>query len=201
MARPRGLSLAPFGDSDPLAGLETQAPLQVRYLRGYLADLNAQVVLEEPDYFDRDYLAEYSAFYAKSTMPYGNRCRRLHFFSTSELNRRRLRAAAGSDGRSRWLMRKHYLGFIVVRPLGASPLGRTVLRWYPDDGQDRPPRIVEPSRNYLTHVAGVELKVRGLAWQQQDAGVGACATVALWSALHSSAFDDHHAVPVAAHAG
>jgi len=37
-----------------------------------------------------------------------------------------------------------------------------------------------------------------LAWQQQDTGVGACATVGLWVALHSSAFDDHHAVPTTA---
>ena len=40
--------------------------------------------------------------------------------------------------------------------------------------------------------------VKGLAWQQQDSGVGACATISLWSMLHSSAFDDHHAIPTTA---
>jgi hypothetical protein len=50
----------------------------------------------------------------------------------------------------------------------------------------------------MSHVAGISLRVRGLAWQQQDTGVGACATIALWSMLHSSALDDHHAIPTTA---
>lgn len=90
-----------------------------------------------------------------------------------------------------------YLGFIVRRPIPGTPFGRTALRWYPDQ-TPRLPRVVDPSREYTCHVAGVELKVRGLAWQQQDAGVGACATIALWSMLHSSALDDRHVIPTTA---
>lgn len=58
--------------------------------------------------------------------------------------------------------------------------------------------MIEPAREYVCNLAGLELKVRGLAWQQQDVGVGACATIALWSMLHSSAFDDRHVVPTTA---
>jgi hypothetical protein len=36
------------------------------------------------------------------------------------------------------------------------------------------------------HLAGVRLQVRGLAFQQQDLGVSACATTAIWSALQSA---------------
>jgi hypothetical protein len=57
---------------------------------------------------------------------------------------------------------------------------------------------MQPSRPYHVNIAGFQLTVEGLAWQEQDAGVGACATVALWSMLHSSAFDDHHAIPTTA---
>jgi hypothetical protein len=45
-------------------------------------------------------------------------------------------------------------------------------------------RRFEVTRLYQTHLAGIELSVRGLAFQQQDEGVSACATTALWCALH-----------------
>ena len=60
------------------------------------------------------------------------------------------------------------------------------------------PRVVSPSRSYFCHLAGLSLKVDGLAWQQQDSAVGACATIALWSMLHSSALDGHHGLPTTA---
>lgn len=40
--------------------------------------------------------------------------------------------------------------------------------------------------NYTAHVLGVPLRISGLAFQQQDLGVSACATTALWSALQSA---------------
>src|SRR5262249_34884889 len=39
-------------------------------------------------------------------------------------------------------------------------------------------------REYLVHLCGLELRVQGLPFQQQDQGVSACATTALWSAIH-----------------
>lgn len=180
--------------SDPLVELGTSN--QVVYLRHYLADLGAVTVLEEPDYFDRDYLSEFAAFYGVSSRGYPNRCRRCHFFS-AEIKRTHLRAAVGGSARSIERLQEHYLGFVIFRPIPSAPLGRTVLRWYPEHSPATP-RVTNPSRDYECHVAGITLRVHGLAWQQQDTGVGACATVALWSMLHSSAFDDHHAIPTTA---
>jgi hypothetical protein len=40
---------------------------------------------------------------------------------------------------------------------------------------------------YGIHVGGFDLTVNGLAFQQQDQGVSACATTALWTALHQMA--------------
>ncbi len=37
--------------------------------------------------------------------------------------------------------------------------------------------------DYSSHVLGIPLRIKGLAFQQQDVGVSACATTALWSAL------------------
>lgn len=77
-----------------------------------------------------------------------------------------------------------YLGFSIIRPLPGSPLGRTVVATLgPEEGDDCR-REFGGSRKYTVHLGGFELYVEGLAFQQQDQGVSACATIALWSALH-----------------
>lgn len=200
MHRAAALRFVRFGAStDPLLRLDRKlATHQARYLRCYLHDLEAHTIIVEPSYFDRDYLSEFSAFYATSAAGYPNVCQRLHFFSRA-ITRDRFRRAAGGDPTSIETLRGAYLGFIVLRPIPGAPFGKTVLRTYPDDDAlPRPPRVTLPSRTYEAHLAGLTLRVDGLAWQQQDAAVGACATVALWSMLHSSAFDDHHAIPTTA---
>lgn len=196
MHGPEAIRIHAFGGgTDPLAQLPITQ--QVVFVRGYLADLGATTVLEEPQYFDRDYLAEFSAFYAVSAAGYSNVCRRLHFFSGDLLTRADLEAAAGMAQEGATGLQQRYLGFIVLRPIPQAPLGRTVLQWYPDKTPNTP-RVVKPSRRYSVHVAGLRLTVTSLAWQQQDTGVGACATVGLWTMMHSSAFDDSHAIPTTA---
>lgn len=193
---PRALLIHDFGGvNDPLKGLGVHR--QVDYLRGYLADLGATSIIEEPNYFDRDYLAEFSAFYSVSAAGYPNVCRRLHFFVGATILRQDVELAAASDTAAQESLQARYLGFIVLRPIPQAPLGRTVLKWY-EDNTKMTPRVVSPSRDYHSNLAGITLKVHGLAWQQQDTGVGACATVGLWTMFHSSAFDDHHAIPTTA---
>lgn len=170
---------------------------QILYLERYISELKAKTILREQKYFDRDYLAEFASFYSVSSKGYPNICERLHFFSKN-INRRTLIAASGGSPRTLKRLQDAYLGFIVKRPIPAAPLGRTVLKWYPDKFEDTTPRVSASSRKNFVHIAGVELYVEGLAWQQQDSGVGACATVSLWSMFQSSAFDDHHAIPTTA---
>lgn len=188
------LRIQKFGNGDPLHSLDQTH--QVKYLIGYFNDLGASSILEEPNYFDRDYLAEFSAFYGISTKGYPNVCRRVHVFSIP-LNRDMLRKAAAGKTNVITRLQSAYLGFLVLRPIKAAPFGRTVVVWYPEDSPSTP-RITEPARIYSVHIAGFTLQISGLAWQQQDTGVGACATVGLWTMLHSSAFDDHHAIPTTA---
>jgi hypothetical protein len=180
---------------DPLLELSKRFG-QASYLLYYFADLNAQSLLVEPTYFDRDYLAEFSAFYSTSAKGYSNCCQRIHYFST-KVDRPLFRRALGGSAKAIKQLQENYLGFVVCRPIPAAPLGRTVVRWYPEHSPHTP-RVTYPSRDYKCHIAGLTLSVKGLAWQQQDTGVGACATIALWTMLHSSAFDEHHAIPTTA---
>ena len=195
-----GLTLVRFGSArDPLVLLERARPHpQVQYLRCYLDDLGTRTFLIEANYFDRDYLSEFEAFYATTSVGYPNVCRRVHAFSAT-VSRDLLERAVGGDPDARSRLDEAYLGHIVLRPLPEAPIGRTVLRTYQDPRASQGmPRIMNAARRYEAHVAGLTLAVHGLAWQQQDSAVGACATVALWSMLHSSAFDDHHAIPTTA---
>lgn len=166
---------------------------QKQYLMSYLIGANVCSVLVEDNYFDRDYLDEFSAFYSKSARGYSNICKRLHFFSR-EISFRRVDAALSGYSQSCQYLQDGYLGFVVLRPIQSTPLGRTVLAWYANRDVHSM-RVTPPLRDYTCNILGIRLKVKGIPWQQQDRGVSACATVALWSMFHSSAFDAHHSIP------
>ncbi len=93
---------------------------------------------------------------------------------------------------------KQYLGFMVVKPLPGSPIGRTVLKTFGPDAADGRRRRFGATRSYHVNLAGLSLSVQGLAFQQQDRGVSACATTALWSALQCAAPLEHFASPTPA---
>ncbi len=174
----------------------TNALRQLRYIQGYAAELACKSLVIEPNYIDRDYMEDHSVFYSKSLYPYPNCCRRIHFFREDVARlREQLQRIVGVGIREgedayrqacRDFSERAYLGFSVIKPLSGSPVGRTVLRCYPEIPQnpaDSSRRDFAGTRMYTVHLLGVELSVRGLAFQQQDIGVSACATTAVWSAL------------------
>lgn len=180
---------------NPLVAIKNRLKSQqANYVFRYLKYLGAKTVIVESNYFDRDFLDEFSAFYCLSAKGYPNVCKRLHFFSDENATRDNFLKAVGDSEQEAELFRASYLGFTVIRPITDSPFGRTVLKWYPD-GDLNTPRVINPSRLYHCHVAGIQLSVLGLAWQQQDSGVAACATIGIWTMLHSSAFNDRNAIP------
>src|SRR5579859_2679587 len=183
-----------------------KAPRHLAYIYDYIKDLGAKTIIEEQNYFDRDFLAEFSTFYSLGASGYPNVCRRLHFFS-KDITRKQFEAACGikderkrkedSPKTERDLLRDSYLGFSVIRPIPQAPFGRTVLAWYNETLADRP-RQTAPCRPYCVHLAGIKLTVTGLAWQQQDAAISACASVGVWTLLHSAAYNDTHSIPTTA---
>lgn len=164
------------------------------------ADPPCQSVIIERYYIDRDFMDEYSAFYATNLYPYPNWCQRIHFFSLNkkELRQRlkRLSRLATSSATSEdkidfrhacsEFSREAYLGFSVIKPLHGSPVGRTVIRHYKEAAGKDLLRKFHCTRYYKVHLLGLELEVCGLVFQQQDVGVSACATTALWSSLSKS---------------
>jgi hypothetical protein len=181
-----GLSEPPF--------LQGSAFRQLEYIERYLGqeDFHCKSLSIERHYIDRDYMEDHSVFYSRSHRAYHNWCQRVHFFSigVSDL-RAKLKALTKvgfADGVEEYrraceeFSSEFYLGFSVIKPLRGCPIGRTVLRPYRETSGGLE-RHFECTRWYRTNLAGIRLAVKGLAFQQQDVGVSACATTALWSAM------------------
>ncbi|MBF0293998.1 MAG: hypothetical protein HQL96_02325 [Magnetococcales bacterium] len=159
---------------------------QVQYLGRYLRMMKAETLVVESHYIDRHYMDEFASYYARKRGAPPNYCQRVHLFSETMEGERsfddRLREAASDEKgleRVQQELNDCYLGYIVIRPVDNAPIGRTVLRpWH-----DKPERHFPTSVEYVVHLAGLRLKINGLAFQQQDQAVAACATTAVWSAL------------------
>jgi hypothetical protein len=188
-----------------------EVPEQVKYLARYAERLGARTYVVEAHYVDRHYIDEYAFYYSRMLSPPPNVVRRIHFFGhefaeaafagmleeslLSEVARKKVEKqltdpVAGSNISG-------YLGFSSIRPLSSVPVGRTVLSRLPDsDGGN--PRHIWATNEHVVHLANLRLRVEGLAFQQQDAAVGACATAALWSALVRVARQDGMRAPTPA---
>lgn len=170
--------------------LTTHVVDQVAYLARYCSWLDAKTVVSEDHYIDRHFLDEHALYYSRNLQPTPtNSVRRFHLF-TRQISDKQLsklfesRAAISGDRakveRFERNLSDNYLGFISIRPVPSVPVGRTILRCL-DDGA---PRDMAATSDHDVHLGNLRLRVNGLAFQQQDLAVGACATAALWSALH-----------------
>ena len=83
-----------------------------------------------------------------------------------------------------------YIGFVVVKPLPTTIIGRTCLRTYDGKGRNFP-----ITRDYRASLFGINLKIKSIAFQEQDTVAAACATSALWSAFHCTGEVFHHHIP------
>ncbi|MCE5238723.1 hypothetical protein LLH23_09545 [bacterium] len=163
-----------------------QRKMQDDYLRGYLTAMAAKCFIVETRYVDRDYLEEHAAYYVRCFRPYERFCSRIHFFGEAFSQEQIDCIVAGASGQGLTdLLLNAYLGFVVIKPLPQMFFGRTCLKTYPPDG-DGSRRYYPALVGYKAHVAGIELSVESLAFQEQDHGVAACATSALWSAFQAT---------------
>lgn len=184
----------------PTGQLDEWPLIQVTYLENYLNGLKCATIIEEDHYLDRDYIEDLALFYSRSLRNYPNHCRRLHFLSRAmkpEEWKQFIARARGSYETVCEDLTRSYLGFAVVRPIPGRPIGRTVLASFGPTSEGGT-REFRPLRSYRVHLSGLTLEIRGLAFQQQDQGVSACATTAVWTALHGTAHRESIKVPTPA---
>lgn len=168
---------------------------QVKYIYNYLKSLGALTILLEPRYTDRDFLEDYSRYYVKRFKNDGQTCGRLHFFSCDIDHNSLDKLMLGTAGRlNREELQKHYLGFVVIKPLSKMFIGKTCLRIGADKGNG-PSTKKKISKRYNVNLFGLDLHVDSIAFQEQDKVVAACATTAIWTALHALPDRDVRYIP------
>ena len=162
------------------------------YFQEYFAEIGAKTIVVENGYVDRDYLEDFAAYYVRCFQRYERHCARLHFFDSAFTEQNftdLLSGAAGPlapDG-----LQQAYLGFVVVKPLPQTVVGRTCLKTYPNAGR----RQFPITRPYPAHLYGIPLTVHSLAFQEQDSVAAACATSALWTAFQGTGRQFQHHIP------
>jgi hypothetical protein len=161
------------------------------YLKDYLAspDIDAKSIVIEDNYVSKDFLHDYTSYYALCFEPYPKICKRVHFFKNEFTKEELITALIDTQNiiENFW---DNYLGFIVVKPIPVTIIGYTVLKTY-SSKQDFNERNFWGIREYVVHFYGTEIKIKSLAFQEQDSVLAACATTAIWSMLNKAALDVH----------
>lgn len=158
---------------------------QITCLGKYLTEINVESYLIEREYTDAGYLVDYANYYSRCHHHYPRKTIRLHFFAMNEVELSdQLQGALG--GAAETHLQQCYRGFVVVKPLPQTVVGRTCLKTYPpEDNVSGRSRIFPIERQYKVNLHGIDLQVQSIAFQEQDSETAACATAAIWYALHA----------------
>ncbi len=162
----------------------------INYFEAYLNELSAATMVVEFDYIDGDFLDDYSSYYVKCFHEYNRHCVRIHFFEEAFTGNTFNNLLKKKSPRSIDKLQKSYLGFVVIKPLPRTVIGRTCLKTYEEAGE----RLFLATRKYDVNLFGVNLSVNSLAYQEQDKVAAACATSALWSIFHKTGVLFHHPI-------
>lgn len=157
---------------------------QIDYFFRYLKDLKANSIVLEFDYLDKDYLEDYARYYVKCFNNHGHKTARLHFFS-NDVYHQEIDSALKNDPSSIKLVQENYLGFMVIKPIQKTFIGKTCLKLYDKFQNGKTSSRNCLKRSYKVNLFGISLSVESVAFQEQDKVVSACATTAIWSSLHA----------------
>lgn len=155
---------------------------QVTYIFNYLKEIGASSVILESQYVDRDFLEDFSNYYVKCFNGYGSKCARLHFFSDEISHSLLEQVIEDGDSSSIEKLQNAYLGFIVIKPLPKTFIGRACLKIYPRFFSNNRKVL---KRRYDVSLFGIDLSVDSIAFQEQDKVLSACATTSIWSCFHA----------------
>ncbi|WP_075340706.1 hypothetical protein [Tenacibaculum agarivorans] len=167
-------------------------------LREFFSNLNTSYFLAEDPYIDKDFLEDYSNYYARSYKDHGRFCHRIHFFSEGEdfiLDTKKFQQLVTTGSKEEIeKLNKHYLGFITLRPSTLTKrIGKTCLKNYGNDRKRN--RQYTAVREYKVNLYGIPLDVKSMAFQEQDEAVAVCASIALWSAFQITGKHNQHEIP------
>jgi hypothetical protein len=144
-------------------------PQVLQAVLGQAFTLGAQTAVVEYRYLDADYRNEHSRFYSTTFRRYASAAHRLHFLATP------IPPELSSPDRPARFHQPGYLGYTVLRPVPAAPVGRTMLAPPPDLA----PHVTCTASDQI-NLLGEPLAVTAAPFIAQDAQLSKCAQAALW---------------------
>jgi len=150
--------------------------------------LNAKSIIVEEQYISKDFFSDFSSYYSLCFKDYPKYCKRLHFFK--EVYDKATFQSIIFNKNNNKDFENSYIGFIVVKPIPFTIIGFTLLKNYPFSSKNSS-REYFGTREYIIHLFGYKLKIRSLAFQEQDSVLSACATTAIWSTIQKAADLDY----------
>jgi len=163
------------------------APKVVEEVFGQAYSLGARMAVIEYRYLDPDYRSEHSRFYSTTFRRYPSVGHRVHFFfDPPPVELEQPDAPYDFGGLA-------YLGYTVLRPLPGARVGRTMLA-APSELSAHIHCQIEDT----TNVFGRGRVVRGSPFMAQDAQLGVCAHMTLWTTayFHHLAYGHRRILPV-----
>lgn len=161
------------------------------YYKDYFSTVNTKTIVVEKNYVNKDFLDDFSNYYVKCFKPYKRYCTRLHFFDTKFTIKILNNLIVQKNASSLNKFQNSYLGYIVVKHLPFSIIGKTCLKTYISSNDRHFPSL----QKYDVHLCGIPLSITTLAFQEQDSVVAACATSALWSVFQGTGKLFQHSIP------
>lgn len=164
---------------------------QIVYLNNYISNFLPEkdkeeysiVFVYENEYIDKHYIEDYTVYYARCFTNYRKTTSRVHFFKIKKNSNYKQILSDALNGDQDILNDKSYLGCIVLRPIPKTFLAKVCLRPYERDKN----RLTKYwlSADYDISLFGIPLKIKTIAFQEQDKVLSACATTALWTFFHA----------------
>lgn len=140
------------------------APTVMEDVLGHAFRLGASTAVVEPRYIDADYRNEHSRFYSTTFRRYPSVAHRMHLFTDE------IAAFAQAEVRPFAFRGRGYLGYTVLRPVPAAPVGRTVLKAPPSVERQAVACLARDKVNLF----GSDLEVAGIPFYAQDAQLSRC---------------------------
>lgn len=185
-----------FGGSFP----DISTKKQIHYIKNYLERLGCKTIVCETSYIDKWFLYDYGQYFLKCFADYPSSCSRLHFFShefdIEKFNNSLFSSSPDQSFKDE--LSESYLGFMVVKPIPRTFIGRTCLRLQSDVSSVNEPSSglkVAITKRQNVNLMGVELALDSVPFQEQDKVLSACATTALWTLASASNYTNLEEIP------
>lgn len=139
--------------------------------------------LIEPQYLSQSFLKDYKNYYSETFSRFEKATLRIHFFSSSFDQDYFVQYVLSQLEPSKIdEINNSYQGFIVIKPLPNASFGEIFLKT-PVHLQS----VVKCQAEKIIRLAGKNLTIKGLFFQEQNNDISVCATNALWSAFQQTA--------------